>query len=378
MKSIVPHADSLSVALSVDQTFQQAIAHHQAGQLQDAERLYRAILQSQPVHPDANHNLGVLAIQVQQPAAGLPHLKAALEANPNQGQYWLSYIEALIQTGQTDAARQMLEQGRQRGLQGDAVKALAGRLEGPSGSEPGDQEMNTLVTLFTEGRYQEAATLAQSMTERFPLHGFGWKMLSAAFKLMERNVDILAPAQKAAALLPDDAEAQYNLGVIFQELNRLDEAETSYLRTLQVKPGFAEAHSNLGSTLQDMGRLNEAEASYRRALQIKPDFAEVHSNLGATLKYLGRLDEAEASYRRALQIKQDYAEVHSNLGITLKELGRLDEAEASCRQALKIKPDYAEAHSNLGIILRNLGRLEEAEASYRRALQIKPDYADAH
>ena len=62
---------------------QQAIAHHQAGQLQNAERLYRAILQAQPSHPDANHNLGVLAVQVKQPAAGLPHFKVALEANPN-------------------------------------------------------------------------------------------------------------------------------------------------------------------------------------------------------------------------------------------------------------------------------------------------------
>ncbi len=153
----------------------------------DAERLYRAILQTQPNHPDANHNLGVLAMQVKQPAAGLPHFKAALEANPNQGQYWLSYIDALIQTGQTDAARQVLAQGRQRGLQGEAVEALAGRLEEPSGSEPSPQEINTLVAPFTEGRYTEAATLAQTMTEHFPLYGLGWKVLGAVFQQTGRN-----------------------------------------------------------------------------------------------------------------------------------------------------------------------------------------------
>jgi len=108
-----------TVSLTIDQFLQRAIAHHQAGQLQDAERLYRAILQAQPNHPDANHNLGVLAVQMKkQPAASLTHFKAALEANPMQGQYWLSYIDALIQSGQIDAARQVLEQGRQRGLQG--------------------------------------------------------------------------------------------------------------------------------------------------------------------------------------------------------------------------------------------------------------------
>ena len=116
--------------IAADSVLQQAIAHHQAGRLQEAERLYRGILQSQPGHPDANHNLGVLAVQVKQPVGALPHFKAALEANPSQGQYWLSYIDALMQTGQIDAARQVLAQGRQRGLSGEAVEALVVRLKG--------------------------------------------------------------------------------------------------------------------------------------------------------------------------------------------------------------------------------------------------------
>jgi Flp pilus assembly protein TadD/2-polyprenyl-3-methyl-5-hydroxy-6-metoxy-1,4-benzoquinol methylase len=276
---------------------------------------------------------------------------------------------------------------------------------------PSPQEINTLAALFAEGRYTEAATLAQTMTVRFPFYGVGWKALGMVFKQMGRSADALAPMQKAAALLPRDAEAHSNLGAALQDLGRLDEAvascrralqiepdfievhfhrgnalqqlgrldeaETSYRRALQIEPDFAEAHSNLGGTLQDLGRLDEAETSYRRALQIEPDFAETHNNLGNNLKELGRLDEAAASYRRALQIKPDYAEAHYNLGITLQELGRLDEAAASYRQALQIKPDYAEAHSNLGATLQDLGRLDEAAASYRRALQIKPDYAGA-
>ena len=231
MKSIITNAESLqkTATLGIDQALQQAIAHHKAGELQDAERLYRAILQAQPNHPDANHNLGVLAVQVKQPVVGLPHFKAALEANPNQGQYWLSYIDTLLQTGQTDVARQELEQARQRGLNGEAVEVLAGRLVIPSESEPSLQEMHRLVALFTGGRYTEVATLAQAMTERFPLHGFGWKALGTVFKRMGQSADALAPLQKAAALTPDDAEGHYNLGVTLQELGRLTAAEASFI-----------------------------------------------------------------------------------------------------------------------------------------------------
>jgi len=374
--------------MPLDTTLQQAVAHHQAGRLQEAEQLYRAILQIQPNHPDASHNLGVIAVQVGKPAAGLPHLKAALDANPNQDQYWLSYIDALIQAFQTHAAREVLEQGLQRGLQGEAVEALAGRLlasaqaaeQASTGYQnyPSQHELNTLVDLFSGGLYAEAAALAHTMTVRYPLHGFSWKMLGVLFKQMGRSVDALVPMKNAAALSPNDAEAHCNLGTTLKDLGRLDEATASYRRALKIKPNYVEAHYNLGVALKELGRLDEAAASYRRALKIRPDYAEAHNNLGVVLKDLGRLDEAVASYRRALKIKPDYAEAHNNLGVALKDLGRLDEAAASYRRALKIKPDYVEAHSNLGNALSDLGRSDVAEASYRRALEIKPDFAEAH
>ena len=64
--------------LTIDQALQQGVAAHKEGKLEDAERLYRAILQSQPTHPVANHNLGVLAVSVGKVAAALPYFKACL------------------------------------------------------------------------------------------------------------------------------------------------------------------------------------------------------------------------------------------------------------------------------------------------------------
>ncbi len=243
---------------------------------------------------------------------------------------------------------------------------------------PSPEEINALVTLFTQGRYADATSVAQTMTVRFPQHGFAWMVLGKLLKRMGRGAASLAATQKAAALSPNAVEVHFDMGAALHELGRLKEAEASYRRALQIKPDLAEAHFNLGTTLTALSRLDEAEASYRRALQIKPDYPEAHINLGETLKALGRLNEAEASYRRALQIKPDFAEAYNNLGNVLMGLDRLDEAEAGYRWALQIKPDYAEAYSNLGTILQTLGRLDEAEASHRRALQVKPDFAQAH
>ena len=77
--------------LTIEEALQQGVAAHREGKLQDAERLYRAIIQSQPAHPDANHNLGVLAVSVNGVGEAIPLFKAALEANPKIEQFWLSY-----------------------------------------------------------------------------------------------------------------------------------------------------------------------------------------------------------------------------------------------------------------------------------------------
>ena len=50
--------------LTLDQALQKGVEAHKAGQVQEADRLYTAILKAQPKHPDANHNMGVLAVGV--------------------------------------------------------------------------------------------------------------------------------------------------------------------------------------------------------------------------------------------------------------------------------------------------------------------------
>ena len=110
--------------LTIDQALQQAIAAHKEGKLQDSERLYRAILQSQPLHPDANHNLGVLAVSVNKADAALPLFKTALEANPKIEQFWLSYIDALIKEKQFENAEQVFQQARKQGVAEDKLIVL--------------------------------------------------------------------------------------------------------------------------------------------------------------------------------------------------------------------------------------------------------------
>jgi tetratricopeptide (TPR) repeat protein len=286
VKTSTKHILRYLMELTIEQALQQGVAAHKEGKLQDAERLYRAILQSQPLHPDANHNLGLIAVSVNKPDVALPLFKTALEANPKIEQFWLSYIEALIKEKQFENAKAVLEQAKQQRVAEEKLNTLEAQLsfetqiQNVNFESPSQQQRTILLEHYQNGRLSDAEKLATSISHEFPSHNFSWKILGAVFKATGRNSEAVNANQTAVTLSPQDAEAHSNLGNTLKELGRFDEALASYIQAIALKPDYAEAHSNLGNTLKELGRLDEALASYTQAITLKPDFAEARYNLG--------------------------------------------------------------------------------------------------
>ena len=343
--------------LTIEQALQQGVTAHREGKLQEAERFYRAILQTRPTHPHANHNLGAIAVSLNKPGTALPLFKTALEANPKVEQFWLSYIDALIKEHEFVTAKNVLEQAKKKGVVEDKLWKLESQLlqkiqtENVNSKKLSQALINRLLRYYHNGRLKEAQQLALSITQDFPEHQFAWKVLGAVFRAIGKKAEAVHANQTAVALNPRDAEANSNLGGTLKELGRLEEALAIYTQAIALEPEFAEAHYNLGITLQDLGRLDEAETSYMQAIALKADYPEAHNNLGGTLTELGRFDEAIESFRQAIALKPDYAKAHSNLGNTLQELNRLDEAAASYTQAIAIEPKNYRTHNQLLLCL---------------------------
>ena len=312
--------------LSIGQALQKGVVAHKEGNLQEAERLYRSILRVSPAHPDANHNLGLIVVAMNQFAAALPLFKTALEASPKTEQFWLSYIDTLIKEKQFKKAKEALEEGKKQGVDRERLDALEmqvmaatqsgvskhakenltlsarrkkqaenkknkrAKKQGVRIESPHQEEVNNLLQHYQSGRHGEAEKLAISMTQRFPKHQFGWKALGALLKQRGMQSEALNANKKAVQLDPKDAESHSNLGNTLKELGRLEEAKKSYRKAIELKPDFAEAHYNLGFALQELGRLEEAMASYRKAIELKPDLAEAHRHL-ALMKTFDNRDE---------------------------------------------------------------------------------------
>ena len=120
--------------LTLDEALQKAVEAHKAGKIQEADRFYTAILQAQPKHPDANHNMGVLAVSVGKVQEALPFFKTALKANPSIGQFWLSYIDALIKSGQIVDAKTVLAEAKGKRIKGEVLDQLEQKLRAQNGA----------------------------------------------------------------------------------------------------------------------------------------------------------------------------------------------------------------------------------------------------
>ena len=303
-----------------------AVDHHRAGRLQEAERLYRRLLEDDPDHADANHLLGVIALQ----------------------------------TGADEAARELIE--RAVGRDPDVA----------------DYHGNLGLALQALGRLDEAAESFARALRLNPRFAAAHNNLGNVLKAQGRMDEAEAAYRRAIEVAPDYAEAHGNLGNALAARGRLEEAVPCYRRALGLDPRHARAHNNLGNALQRLGRLPDAIECYRRALEIAPDFAEAHSNLGSALAAIDDLDGAVESLERALRCNPEYGEAHNNLGNVRRFLGRLGEAARSYRRAIELDPGFAEAYVNLGNVLQTMGRQEEAEDSCRRALAVDPGQVDAH
>jgi predicted O-linked N-acetylglucosamine transferase (SPINDLY family) len=309
------HAEVLqpTAASKLDSACEKAMELQLAGQLDLARQLYRAILQTEPKHAVANHCLGLLYVQSQNPTDGLPFLLAALEAKPDISDYWMGVLEALILAGRTDEAQSTLVVARQHGVAGAAVEDFAKRLDekisaGAAASETAvpplevpeyparssapnrpvgaqkrrrtnrsarDQDFRAqeraLLTLFQQGEFAAARTLARTLTERFPTRGFSWKVLGACIPGEEGYDDAIDALRTAVRLMPQDAEAHVNLGLTLAKATRFEEAERHLHHALKLNPGFSSAHYRLAAAYELQGRFAEAEASLRRGLALRTE-----------------------------------------------------------------------------------------------------------
>ena len=183
---------------------------------------------------------------------------------------------------------------------------------------------------------------------------------------------------RSLELLPDRPSTLLNLSLVQFEQGKIQQARKTAERTILVDPDSAAALTLTGAIYLKLELYDFAISKLERAISLDPSHYEAYNVYGNALKELNRFDEALACYERAVAANPKNPEAYNNSGNILNELSRFDEALARFDKAIALRPDYVGAYSNRGNILRELNRIDEALASYDRAIALNPDYADAH
>ena len=301
---------------------QDAISLHQQGKLEQAEVIYRQLLEIDPTNADALHLLGVISYQNGQYQSAVTIIGQAIEINPNVESYYSNLSLALQELKEFD----------------EAVASC-----------------------------DKAITLKPDYAEAYSNRG-------NALKELKQLGAAVSSYNKAIHLKPEYVDAYFNRGNTLLELKQFDAALADYLKAIYLKPNFAKAFVNLGATFKELKQFDAAVENYKKALALKHDDAEVYSNLSAALKELKQFEAAVASCDKAITLKPDLAHAYINRGTAYQGLLQFDAAVVDYDKAIALKPDFAEAYYNRGNVLQELKQFDAAIENYNKAIDLKPDY----
>jgi predicted O-linked N-acetylglucosamine transferase (SPINDLY family) len=206
--------------------YNQALTAHRAGNMAEAERLYRQIL-AHAAPPEVLVNLGNVLAAGNRREEALTNYDKAIAARPD-------FVEALF-----NRANALLEVKR-------SEEALA--------------DFDRVVALSPE----------------FP---GGWNNRGTSLRNLQRLDEALASFSRAAALSPAHVNALTNIAIVLWDLGRLEEAHAAADRALKIEPRSAEALYTKANILRDMKRPDEALALYEQTLAVNP--AHGHALNGA-------------------------------------------------------------------------------------------------
>ncbi len=401
--------------LTLDQALKKGVEAHKAGKLQEADRYYTAILKAQPKHPDANHNIGVLAVGLGKVQEALPFFKTALEANPSIAQFWLSYMDALIKIDLLEDAKTLLKKVRSKDMKHegfDKFEEKIFKLTQNEVDQHDDKLIDKSIKLRESGKYDEAIDLLKGNFSSLSNDPNLLSIISHCHILNDNLEEAIICLEKAKSINPKIASIGWNETRILLKQKKVDEALVIAKKTNKLFPDDVEGMGVLGSCLRLHGDIDVSLKFLNKAIKINPNYAEAYINRGLIsliqkkkIKCLSDLEKAHQlkphirdiwhlvldlkmdlkqfedifnTSRSMLKIDPNDAKIYAKIAFSYQILQKFEKAVLSYKKAININPNYAEAYINMGIALKKQGKFGEAIESFNKALEIKHDYAEAY
>ena len=343
--------------VSID--LENAMRLHKRGDLAAAEPLYRAVLQVDSNHVEANYLLGALFIQSQRVDEALRLLRKVVSLQPNHFMAHHQVGDALRALGDIQGA---IEQYRK------AVRINPNFIDG----------LNSLGCALRDTRqYDEAEAAFARLIDADPTFAPGYYNLGLVH-LERQEVDLAVRRfHDAIDWDTDSFDAYRHLGHAYRKKKDYDQAIAYYNKALQMRPADARVVTDIGVIFQLKQDFPEAKRWYERALAFNSELPEALCNMGTLCQARGSYDEAMKYYEHALGIHPDYVECLIAISDTYQKLAREKEALASAEYAMYLAPDRFRVRLCFAKALLWNNRFDEAEHQLEWCLSKHAHHVDA-
>jgi tetratricopeptide (TPR) repeat protein len=183
------------------------------------------------------------------------------------------------------------------------------------------------VVALRYGLADEAVRYGQLAVSLDPGHFNGWNLLGSAYYSKGEFALAAEAYEKAAAIKPDAADVQRNLGLAYVELKEMEKAEAALKRALAAD-GDSETAYQLGKLCYNGKRSDEALEYALAAIRKDGKSAKAYNLKGVVLNQLGRFAEAAGSFQAGLVLAPEDVGLQVNLGVAYINSGEPAKAKA--------------------------------------------------
>jgi tetratricopeptide (TPR) repeat protein len=161
-------------------------------------------------------------------------------------------------------------------------------------------------------------------------------------------------------------------GLLLFQASLYEQAETEYLRAIELDAANGDAYRRLGQVYVRNHRLDQALAMLKKAVEVGPKDFKAHQDLGAYYSRYGDNREAAGHYEQCVRLAPDEPDAHRVLATAYKDLARYAEAERELRIAVTLAETPAN-FANLSNVLMYERREQDAIPLLQRAVKMTPN-----
>ncbi len=228
------------------------------------------------------------------------------------------------------------------------------------------------MALWKLERYREAFHLHQSYRHHFASDADAWVIAGmCARRLPEHQPDAEEAFLQAIALSPNRSDSFYNLGNLYNDSDRHEQASEAYRKSLAIDPMGAPVWHNLGISLRELEQLDEAKRAMQTSLKLDPLNADVWCNLGLVAHAEQQFELAKRCYLQSIQLDEGRSSSWVNLGMSLLDDLKPEEALPVLRRGQQLNPSCPEALFNLALTLLLLGDYPQGWRLYESRFRSK-------